>query len=298
MSITIAFIGRKTHEKTRSDVYLIDLMVKLGGTTVFRREDFSNKELVDEVNSIEPDVVIFFQERPSVTHHLRKIKCKNVLWLPMWDGFEKLGFRKRLAYRGSKIKAISHCRKVHSYLNDIGIKSLYSQYYLSYDFKQQYNNAPPYTFLLWQRCSSINVEYLTRIVGSENIGKIIYKGEKADLKIPDGVHVEVVDSWLEEGGYAELLKSADYFVAPRRIEGIGMSFIKALSLGVPVIAFDEATMNEYIIDGVNGHLCTEEKLPCLKSPLELSEGLQQNYIEGYTRWCDSENELVDFIINT
>lgn len=297
MSLSIAFIGRQTHVKTQSDVYLIELMKQHGETTVFRREDQGNNELAAKVNLLKPDLVLFFQERPSWTHHLLKIKSKHFVWLPMWDGFKGLDFRKRLAYKFFKLKVISHCLKVHEYLDGIGIGSLYAQYFMEPDFKQEYHDAGPYTFLLWQRCDSIDMNYLLKIVGAENVKKIIYKGNQPDQSIPAGIEVEVIKHWLEEEEYTELIKSADYFIAPRKKEGIGMSFIKALSHGVPVIAFDEATMNEYVVPDVNGYLCDENPIQGLKSPRALSEGLQKHYTEGYNRWRSMENSLLDFIFN-
>ncbi len=46
----------------------------------------------------------------------------------------------------------------------------------------------------------------------------------------------------------------DVYVYPSRLEGIGLSLPEALSQGLPVIATDEAPMNEFVTDGVNGRL--------------------------------------------
>lgn len=48
-------------------------------------------------------------------------------------------------------------------------------------------------------------------------------------------------------------KSALYF-APRKYEGIGMSFLEAMASGRCVIAPDYPTMNEYIKNGETGYL--------------------------------------------
>ena len=67
--------------------------------------------------------------------------------------------------------------------------------------------------------------------------------------------------WLtDKSDYADLLRSADVFIAPRLYEGIGMSVLDAMANGLCVVAPNRATMNEYLQDGVTGILY-EPKAP-------------------------------------
>ena len=60
--------------------------------------------------------------------------------------------------------------------------------------------------------------------------------------------------FAEKDDYVKALADCQVFLAPRRTEGIGMSFLEAMALGLAVVAPDGATMNEYIQHGVNGFL--------------------------------------------
>lgn len=51
-----------------------------------------------------------------------------------------------------------------------------------------------------------------------------------------------------------LYKLGDVYVYPTRLEGIGLTIAEANACGLPVITTNEAPMNEFIIDGINGHL--------------------------------------------
>jgi glycosyltransferase involved in cell wall biosynthesis len=62
-------------------------------------------------------------------------------------------------------------------------------------------------------------------------------------------------SWfLDRREMVRTLRSCQVYFAPRRTEGIGMSFLEAMAQGMAVVAADGATMNEYIVSGNNGFL--------------------------------------------
>src|SRR5262249_44736154 len=62
-------------------------------------------------------------------------------------------------------------------------------------------------------------------------------------------------SWFaDHDEYLDTLCRHNVFFAPRRSEGIGMSFLEAMAMGMAVVAPDSPTMNEYIVDRVNGYL--------------------------------------------
>ncbi len=65
-----------------------------------------------------------------------------------------------------------------------------------------------------------------------------------------------VSSWFRDAGeYLDMLAAANVFFAPRRAEGIGMSFLEAMAMGLCVVAPRGPTMSEYIENGRNGS-CT------------------------------------------
>ena len=52
----------------------------------------------------------------------------------------------------------------------------------------------------------------------------------------------------------------DVYVYPSRLEGIGLTVPEALSCGLPGIVSDNPPMNEFVKNGVNGHLVAVDKL--------------------------------------
>ena len=54
--------------------------------------------------------------------------------------------------------------------------------------------------------------------------------------------------------FLQLLNNSDVFVSPRTKEGIGMSFIEALSRSKYLLAYNYSTMNDYIINDKYGYL--------------------------------------------
>ena len=94
-----------------------------------------------------------------------------------------------------------------------------------------------------------------------------------------------------------LIRQKGIYVAPRDLEGIGMSFLEAMAMGKAVIAVDNPTMNEYIEDGKTGYLFD------LKNPkkIDLSniEQVQKNAFdfmrEGRKKWEKDKEKIIDFI---
>ena len=60
--------------------------------------------------------------------------------------------------------------------------------------------------------------------------------------------------WQSHSAYLENLRQFNIYVAPRRVEGIGMTFIEAMAMGMCVVAENQPTANEYITGGVDGIL--------------------------------------------
>jgi len=60
--------------------------------------------------------------------------------------------------------------------------------------------------------------------------------------------------WGKREQYLKDLVKHNVYVAPRRFEGIGMSFLEAMAMGMCVVAENQPTANEYIVSGQNGIL--------------------------------------------
>ena len=54
--------------------------------------------------------------------------------------------------------------------------------------------------------------------------------------------------------YLNFLAQSNIYIAPRAVEGVGLTFIEAMVRGCSVFAFNAPTMNEYINHKSNGYL--------------------------------------------
>lgn len=81
----------------------------------------------------------------------------------------------------------------------------------------------------------------------------------------------VFHGWIGPEKKEELLKEADLFVLPSYNEGLPLSILEAMSFGIPVISTDVGSVDEAVVDGVNGYLIrpgdrdalTESLVKCL-----------------------------------
>jgi glycosyltransferase involved in cell wall biosynthesis len=99
--------------------------------------------------------------------------------------------------------------------------------------------------------------------------------------------------------YLELLKKSNIYIAPRTIEGIGISFLEAMALGMVVVAYNNGTMNEYIKHNYNGYLFDSKNYHIdfdnIDVVLKNSRTIAQN---GWIKWEKDKDIICDFIINS
>ncbi len=84
--------------------------------------------------------------------------------------------------------------------------------------------------------------------------EIVYFFPKLKNKIKQLINkgkLEIIYKTIPAPGLYHL---GDVYVYPTRLEGIGLTIAEANACGMPVITTNEAPMNEFIKEGINGHL--------------------------------------------
>ena len=111
---------------------------------------------------------------------------------------------------------------------------------------------------------------------------------------------------LDVKGASEFLPRAEYLarvaacgavIAPRRKEGIGMAFLEAMAMGKCVVAHNDATMNEYIIDGESGLLVDFDR-PARIAPERVARaraGVAAATARHRARWVEDAAKIVPFV---
>jgi hypothetical protein len=307
----IAFIETIYHQKTQSSYFFKELLSKKYQMKVMLDDPFIKGDHLDieTINNQNFDVIIFWQFIKDPTQ-IEKIKCNDIIWIPMYDGeiVKKLKYLRNFGYAQLNLKIISFSKSLTKIFQKSGFKHILEiQYFPKPNIKIQEKNEGLNIFF-WQRTETINWNIVKNLISKNKINKITIKNN------PDVGHVfniyptneeinkyniEILEKWFTYEKYIDFLKKQDVFIEPRLYEGIGMGFLDAMSYGVPVISPNEPTMNEYITDKKNGYLYdyNNPKNIDLKN-IEIVKANLKKYIENnYSKWTNSKEEIYNFIEN-
>ena len=306
MKKTIVLVDHSFHQKTKSSVFLKEIL----------KEEFLIKEIwdnswkgekpvtADEINSFNPDIVIYWQVigKPS---EMKKIKTKNIIWLPMEGESKKQNF-KWLNYKKLGLKIICFSKVNFDKSSKVGLDSLYVQYFPKPQNQNLIKDYSGLKIIFWQRRKEINWQTVKEIIADQKVEKIYFRNIPdpfmVNLSIPPKEDIEkyniiISDKWLSFEELEELFFQYNIFFAPRLYEGIGMAFLEAMSKGLAVVAPNTSTHNEYIINGFNGYLYDfkNPKKIDFSNLKEIGENSFKTSLEGYQKWQNSIGEIINFI---
>jgi glycosyltransferase involved in cell wall biosynthesis len=158
----------------------------------------------------------------------------------------------------------------------------------------------------WERSKLINWNCIKTLLGDSAVDALHYHTAgniaEANSDRPGaeeiGKYKITMSDWFEtQEEYSRILGECSLYFAPREAEGIGHSFIEALSQGLCVVAPDAPTMNEYITSGVNGILYD----PRHPEPISLwdIDGIRERALsiaaKSRVEWLYSIPGIIDFI---
>ena len=298
------FLDLDTHRDFGSSFFFLNLLRNYFDVSVKYLEGRQkrNKCTIDDVKDC--DVIVYWQVRPTM--RFAKQVNKPTIYIPMYDAesFNRWKWR-RIALTGASV--ISFSRKMTEMLSSFGVRVLHITYYPKGD--KIYPGNPRKLFF-WER-GNVSFEDLKKVIDIdyfEEIGIRYSPWTKNYISVEDiaKYKVKVIDSARlnTRADYHELFKDYGVFVAPRRKEGIGLSFLEAMSLGKCVIANDDATMNEYITHGETGLLVDFDSKDSDKIVLSerLVTDIQRNVIKKYSigvdAWSQEEEKVNSFIIQS
>jgi len=193
---------------------------------------------------------------------------KNLIWVPMWD--QVANYPQRWWNElPSTLRIIAFSKAVAQRAQQAHLDVLHVQYF---DDPSQYplrDWHQPRTMLYWNRTGLLDENVLRCLCSALNVQKLLFRptvdpGDPAltsdrFYRLPatlddSGTRVEIIPDRVERAAYLNLLKTVHIFVAPRRLEGVGLTFLEAAASGCALIAADRPTMNEYVTHLHNGYL--------------------------------------------
>lgn len=296
----LLFIGHEFHKKTKSSDFLQKLLAGKYEVETFYIDPYKISETdFTKITGKTFELLILLQVMPSLEELRKYISFKQCAFFPMYDNTKTLNSPLWNEYKNCNI--INFSKAFHKTCQDGGLSSYYIQYFPKP--AEIIDEGDEKSIFFWQRSDKITTRTLEKVIDTKGI-ETVYLHKSIDPKnkfIPPSKNLErkvVYSSWFDtkEEMQKYIQKSALYF-APRRYEGIGMSFLEAMASGRCVIAPDYPTMNEYIKNGETGFLYNYKK-PELLTILNVRE-IQKNTAEyikqGYEKWEKEKYKIFDYI---
>jgi len=179
-----------------------------------------------------------------------------VLVFPMHD-FTRLTPDGYLAsLRG--VEWINFSRFLHQRLSGLGLPSQYLQYAPDPSEFSQVSWQKGARAYFWERMpTELDDRAVRGLLSGLGVGSLEVR-RLGDAQFGQGQSAEARGkaerSWQNPQDYIRKLANYNVYVAPRRFEGIGMTFLEAMAMGMCVVAENQPTANEYILSGQNGIL--------------------------------------------
>lgn len=296
----LLYIGHNYHLKTKSTLFLIDLLKERYDVDFVSFDPYKNQyEGIEKSQGKKYDVLVVFQIMPPPEFLENKLIYEQGVFFPMYDYIITRNYDPWPEYR--RFKIINFSRTIHEELTRRGYESYYVQYFPKPEGNQPLGDVNSIFF--WQRMERINISIVSALFSEQQIEHIhIHKAMDPNQKFiePDTCLADKI-SYSEWFGTKEEMQEVMYrsawYIAPREYEGIGMSFLEAMAAGRCVVAPNTPTMNEYIQDGITGFLYDIDN-PQPIQPCEV-KAIQENarkYIEnGYKKWEKEKYEILKWI---
>jgi hypothetical protein len=293
-----AFVGHGFHLKyTKSSLFFIELLKQAWPNLKVFAEEWSWVRLPRR----RWDVVVFWQQMPSRLL-LDTATIGHAVLVPMYDAcsHDKDDWDQ---YRDCSIVCFS--RALADLLEGWGHRVFRVQYFPPVPAEAVDWSRGPRRAFFWPRKTNLGWPTVRALLGahpwqSVHLHVTEHPDELTAGFTDDDRRRYAVDQthwFVNRQQMLTALGRCQVYFAPRRAEGIGMSFLEALALGMAVVAPDASTMNEYIVPGVNGYLYDPDR-PVAPDWTQASRwgAAARTFMEaGRARWLASVGPLVEFL---
>jgi Glycosyl transferase family 2/Glycosyl transferases group 1 len=183
-----------------------------------------------------------------------------LVFVPMFDAAHTLGrkFWKKL----KNVKVVCFSAALKAQCAKFGLDLFHLQYYpedaTSADIGYESKNLFFWQRRIWPNWSTVASALPTTQFKRMHIHVALDPDIKSDV-YPTKSELKVgnitLSSWFEKkSDLVEKQREFNIFFVPRDLEGIGFSFLDAMSIGLVPVGFNTPTYNEYVVDGLNGFI--------------------------------------------
>lgn len=284
-----------------------------------------------------PDETVIFCQLPPTQYWLTHYH-NPIIWIPMADALYHPANMKN----HPSVRVVAFSSVVEKMAMELGLEVIRLMYYPNPDEFIPTTFEGERTMLYWNRTGLFYKAFIMQLCRVLQIDMLIFRSQ-IDPRIDQSAYYELpkqigrtrVETHATLTSYEEyqmLLRRTHIFIAPRRIEGVGVAFLEAMASGCCVIAYDDVTMNEYIQHGYNGILFKGADNPIssilyrlvnklswkirgkpIPIPLlttrqnwrkiqqldiaQLGANARQSMVDGYKRWIASIPAYAEFVLH-
>ncbi|MBQ9926409.1 MAG: glycosyltransferase family 4 protein [Lachnospiraceae bacterium] len=294
----VLYIDMAFHIKTKSSNFVVELLETRFLVDKVYINSFKLCEIEESVRKYKYDYLVLWQLMPTADF-LNELSFNKGIFFPMYDAVVGKTRDDWEPYKAFTI--INFSKTLHDYLCKEGFCSKYIQFFPKPEMFL--DNGEENSLFFWQRTNDIHINQCLEMCEELNLKKIhIHKAlDPNRYFVPPNKKYRynfTYSKWFEKKqDLIDTIEKSAYYVAPRRYEGIGMSFLDAMAMGRCVIAPDYPTMNEYIQDGVTGILYDYEnpKPIMLRDVREIQKNAYQYIKEGHQKWQKEKYKILDWI---
>ena len=295
----IALITHSYHRHTRSNSFFIDLLKKLGPVEIFYDSTWrgERESWIDSFEATSFDCIVIWQ----VHYPFEYVRHPNVVFVPMYDDIFSHG-KLHWSDKYNAAKIICFSEELHRL-----VPAPDKRFFAYYPDPRHFPICDPAGLrgFFWKRVRSIDEHVIGRLAA----GAVFDQFTLHDAPDP-GSGAILIDhppirsnnlrrfDWQpDRAAYLGELAAHNIFFASRPVEGIGMSFLEAMAMGLCVAAPRLPTHNQYITNGKTGLLYDLADLQPLdfSTVSDLGARARQSVEEGFRKWSEAEDELLWFI---
>jgi len=187
----------------------------------------------------------------------------HAVWIPMWD--QAWAYPQAWWDRLPKsLRIIAFSQAVADRSEKAGLQTLSLRYYMDPNRIPHVSWPSARVLMYWNRTGLIGPKFLERLCSELEVDTLLFRSQidplmprEAAYSLPSRLGrttVQEAPDPMDADQYLGLLAQASVFIAPRKREGVGLTFLEAMASGCAVLACDGPTMNEYIRHRHNGFL--------------------------------------------
>ena len=289
----ILFIDHSFHKTTRSSEFFIEFLRTFANITIEWDDAWQDGIVKKDYTKLSKDYdLTIVWQMPEVILQLAEQKKSDLIFIPMYDAAHSLDrkFWRKLKH----IKIICFSVALEVICKRYRLDTYAIQFYPEKFSPAPIGYAKKHLFF-WQRrewpnwgtvCGILpTAQFVTTHVHIALDPSVTTPVMPTESEINH--HNITTSRWFDKkDDLLAVINNFNIYFIPRDREGIGFSFLDAMSHGMLPVGFNEATFNEYVVNGINGFIVsnkTEDRFD-LPDLMPMAENAQHYILKGRTNY--------------